>query len=261
MPARTTTRTPAAKKAAGPARKTGGRKPAPESVTAAQALAWLQEKASAAYRKGLARYGIPDTHALGVPMRDIQAIGKRIGRQHALADALWDTGVYEARLLVAFVADPMQVTPPQMDRWCRQFDNWAVCDTLCLHLFDRSPHAWKKVSAWAGKRAEFEKRAAFALLAGLAVHDKQTPDAPFRDGLALVEHAADDARNFVRKGVNWALRGIGHRNAALHAEAIALARRLAGSDDATRRWVGKDALRDLERPAVRAKVAKASKGR
>ncbi len=236
------------------------RKAAPEQIDAAHALALLKAAASPVHRAGLARYGIPDTHALGVPMRDIQALGKRIGRQPALMQPLWDSGIYEARLLVAFIADPAQVTSAQMDRWCRQFDNWAVCDTLCLHLFDRSPHAWGRIDAWAGKRGEFEKRAAFALLAGLAVHDRHTPDAPFLAGLTHVYAAAGDARNFVSKGVSWALRAIGHRNAVLHAEAIAVATQLAASDDAARRWVGKDALRDLGRAAVRAKVAKATKG-
>jgi len=234
------------------------RKAAPETFDAAQAIALLNAASSPTHRAGLARYGIPDTHALGVPMRDIQALGKRIGRQHALAQPLWDSGIYEARLLVAFVADPALLTVAQMDRWCRQFDNWAVCDTLCLHLFDRSPHAWSRVSTWAPKRNEFEKRAAFALLAGLAVHDRGTADAAFLDALALIDAEADDARNFVSKGVSWALRATGHRNAVLHAEATTLAKRLATSDDATRRWIGKDALRDLGRPLVRTKVARAS---
>lgn len=233
---------------------------APQTFDAAQAIALLNAASSPTQRAGLARYGIPDRHALGVPMRDIQALGKRIGRQHALAQPLWDSRIYEARLLVAFVADPARLTVAQMDRWCRDFDSWAVCDTLCLHLFDRSQHAWTRVGAWARKRDEFQKRAAFALLAGLAVHDKQTRDAPFLDGLALIDAAADDARNFVSKGVSWALRAIGHRNAALHAGALALATRLAASDDPTRRWIGKDALRDLNRPLVRTKVAKSSKG-
>jgi 3-methyladenine DNA glycosylase AlkD len=237
------------------------RKAAPETIDAARAIDLLKAASSQTHRAGLARYGIPDTHALGVPMRDIQALGKRIGRQHALAQPLWDSGLYEARLLVAFVADPSQLTTAQMDHWCRQFDNWAVCDTLCLHLFDRSPHAWTRLSAWSRKRNEFEKRAAFALLAGLAVHDRNTADAAFLDSLTLIDAAADDARNFVSKGVSWALRAIGHRNAVLHTEAMSLAKRLAASDDATRRWIGKDALRDLDRPLVRAKVAKATKGR
>lgn len=237
------------------------KKSPPDSIEPARALALLTNAASPAHRAGLARYGIPDTHALGVPMREIQALGKRIGRQPALAPPLWDSGIYEARLLVAFVADPTQLTVTQMDRWCRQFDNWAVCDTLCLHLFDRSPHAWGRIDAWARRRGEFEKRAAFALLAGLAVHDRHTPDAPFLGGLTHVDAAAGDARNFVSKGVSWALRAIGHRNAALHAEAITHASALAASDDPARRWVGKDALRDLGRATVRAKVAKSDKGR
>ena len=233
----------------------------PDAIEPAQALTLLKNAASPAHRAGLARYGIPDTHALGVPMREIQALGKRIGRRHAMAQPLWDSGIYEARLLVAFIADPARLTPTQMDRWCRQFDTWAVCDTLCLHLFDRSPHAWGRIDAWARRRGEFEKRAAFALLAGLAVHDRHTPDAPFLAGLAHVDAAAGDARNFVSKGVSWALRAIGHRNAALHAEAIDRATALAATDDPARRWVGKDALRDLGRAAVLAKVAKATKGR
>lgn len=249
-----------------PAQKSSARAAAPrsrkaqaaliENVDVSQALALLEQQASAAHRAGLARFGIPDTHALGVPMAAIQAIGKRIGRQHALAPELWDSGVYEARLLVAFVADPARLSGAQMDRWCRDFDNWAVCDTLCFHLFDRTPHAWAKVQPWSRRRGEFEKRAAFALLAGLAVHDKQAPDEPFAEGLRLVEAAAADPRNFVKKAVSWALRAIGQRRAWLHAPAIALARRLAASEDAAERWVGKDALRDLTRPQVLQRVAR-----
>jgi 3-methyladenine DNA glycosylase AlkD len=126
----------------------------------------------------------------------------------------------------------------------------AVCDTLCFKLFDRTPHAWKKVAQWSGKRDEFQRRAAFALLASLAGHDRDAADAAFLVTLPLIERAATDDRNFVKKGVSWALRRIGWRNAQLHAAAVATARRLAASPDATARWIGKDALRDIERPAV-----------
>jgi 3-methyladenine DNA glycosylase AlkD len=137
-----------------------------------------------------------------------------------------------------------------MDHWCRDFDNWAICDTVCFQLFDRTPHAWAKVAQWHDKRAEFVKRAAFALIASLAGHDKQAGDEPFLEGLRLVERAASDERNFVKKGVSWALRGTGRRNAPLHAAAMAVARRLAESADAAARWVGRDALRDLSKPAI-----------
>jgi 3-methyladenine DNA glycosylase AlkD len=193
----------------------------------------------------MARYAIPSDKALGVAMKDIKALGKRLGRNHDLAIALWDTDVYEARMLASFVGDPALLTSAQMDRWCRQFDNWAFCDAMCFNLFDRTPHAWAKVRQWSSKHGEFEKRTAFALLWSLTVHDKQADNSLFIKGLTLVERAANDERNFVKKAVNMALRAVGKRNRVLNAAAVAVARRLAESADPTERWVGKDALREL----------------
>jgi 3-methyladenine DNA glycosylase AlkD len=203
----------------------------------------------------MARYGIPSDNALGVPMSKMQQLAKRLGRSHELAQALWATGVYEARTVAAFVEEPERLTPAQMDRWCRDFDSWAICDTVCFKLFDQSPHAFGRVTAWAGRSAEFEKRAAFALLASLGGHDRASGDAAFLRCLPLVERAASDERNFVKKGVSWALRSVGRRSAKLHAACVALARRLAASTDASERWVGNDALRDLTKPAVVRRVA------
>lgn len=223
--------------------KTPDTRPLPEQV--ADALTQLERRATKATRDGMARYAIPSDHALGVGMRDVQAIAKTLGRDHALAAALWKTGVYEARMLTAYVADPAQLTAAQMDGWARDFDNWAICDTLCFALFDRSPHAWRRAQAWSTRRDEFVKRAAFALVASMALHHKNSDDAPFHASLDWIERASDDERNFVKKGVNWALRSIGRRNAALNRDAVALARRLAASSQAHTRWIGKDALREL----------------
>jgi 3-methyladenine DNA glycosylase AlkD len=214
------------------------------------ALAWLKSHSSKATRDGMARYAIPSDHAYGVAMKDIKAHGKKLGRNHALALALWDTGVYEARMLASFVGDPAKLTAAQMDRWCRDFDNWAFCDAMSFNLFDRTPHAWAKVDEWSGRRKEFEKRTAFALLWSLTVHDKAAPDDRFLDGLALIEREAGDERNFVKKAVNMALRAVGKRNRKLHAAAIAVAKRLSKSTDATERWVGSDALRELQSASV-----------
>jgi 3-methyladenine DNA glycosylase AlkD len=196
------------------------------------------------------RYGIYTSKAFGVSMANIQNVAKPLGRNHELAAALWDTGWYEARMLTSFVDEPELVTPAQMDRWCAEFDNWGICDTLCFHLFDRTPHAWHKVAQWSHRESEFVKRAAFALLASLALHDKQASDRWFVDGLLLIERAATDERNFVKKGVSWALRAIGRRNPTLNSAAVMLAHRLADSASPAARWVGKDALRDITNPVV-----------
>ena len=225
------------------------------SARADDVLATLQRRGTKRTRDGLARYGIYTTKAFGVSVGTIQQIAKKLGKDHELALALWDTGWYEARMLTAFVDEPERVSAAQMDRWVRDFDNWGICDTLCFHLFDRTPHAWRKVTQWSTRREEFVKRTAFALLASLALHDKTTGDAPFLKGLELIERAATDERNFVKKGVSWALRLIGRRNQALNAAAVETSRRLAESDDATARWIGKGAVRELTSPAVRKKLA------
>jgi 3-methyladenine DNA glycosylase AlkD len=219
-------------------------------------LAWLEKRGTKKNRDGMARYAIVAPKVFGVSMATMQQLAKAVGRDHALAAALWRTEWYEARMLTAFVDEPDKVTPAQMDAWAEDFDNWAVCDTLCFKLFDRTPHAFKKIDQWSRRNEEFVKRAAFALLASLATHDKTSPDAPFVRGLRQIEAAATDDRNFVKKGVSWALRGIGTRNQALNTHALDVARRLAESDSASARWIGKDAIRDLTRPIVQQRIAR-----
>ena len=221
-----------------------------------EALAALRSAATAHDLANLDRFGIDAPGALGVSMANLQKIAKRLGRDHDLAAGLWATGVYEARMLASLIDDSALVTPEQMDAWRADFDNWAIVDTVCFKLFDRSPHAFANIEAWAGLNDEFGRRAAFALLACLALHDRSTGDQPFLDGLVLIERAASDDRNFVKKAVNWALRAIGLRSSpVLKTAALETARRLAASPDAAPRWVGKDALRALEKAAAKTGIA------
>ena len=224
------------------------------------ALKWLERHGSKRIRDEMGpRYGITASKAFGVPMKDIQALAKQLGRDHELAAALWDTGWYEARLLTAYVDDPAKVTAAQMDKWARDFDNWGVVDTLCFSLFDRTPHAWRKVEQWSKRTDEQIRRAGFVLLACLALHDKDAGDEPFLETLPLLERGAADGRNFVAKAVSWAIRSIGGRSRPLNTASIEMAQRLADSADAPSRAIGKLALRDLEAPALRKRLAARTK--
>lgn len=220
-------------------------------------------------RENLTRFGImteqeQQKRAFGVSMAKLKAIAKRLGKDHELAASLWATGWYEARMLAALVDDPDLVTGAQMDRWAKDFDNWGICDTVCFCLFDRvSPElAFQKVSTWCARKTEFVRRGGLALLASLALHDKVSSDAPFLQALSALERAITeppDDRHLVQKGASWAVRGVGRRNARLHKAAVALAKRLADSDEAPARWIGKDALRELESARVVAAVARRSR--
>jgi 3-methyladenine DNA glycosylase AlkD len=208
-------------------------------------LAELKRSASPAYKVDMAkRYGIiTAARVCGVPVGGLRAMAKKIGYDHELAEQLWATGIHDARMLATMVDDPADVTAAQMERWVKDCDNWGIVDTCCFHYWDRTPFAFDKIETWSKAKDEFVKRAAFALLASCAVH-KQGTDEQFLRGLKLIEREASDPRNFVKKGANWALRAIGGKqNPKLRAAARALARRLAESEDAAKRWNGKDALR------------------
>jgi 3-methyladenine DNA glycosylase AlkD len=219
-------------------------------------LAELRGQGSAANVAGMARYGISAEGTLGVPVPVLRAIAKREGRDHELAGALWESGIHEARMLAGFIDVPAEVTGEQMERWVAGFDSWDVCDQVCGNLFDRTPYAWDKATEWARRDETFVKRAAFALMTQLAVHDKKAPSERFDAYLPLIAEAAGDDRNFVKKAVNWALRQIGKRDARLNAKCTELAEELASRDDKTARWIGKDALRELTSDAVRERLAK-----
>ena len=208
-------------------------------------LARLQAHANPANVAGMARFGINPEGTLGVSVTVLRGIAREAGRSHELARDLWASGVHEARILATLVEEPERVTPRQMDAWARRFDSWDVCDQACMNLFRYTPFAFEKAAEWARAKPEFVRRAGFALMAALAAKAKGAPDAQFEAFFPLIAEAAGDERNFVRKAVNWALRGIGKRNAALRERAIAVAEEIRLQDSRTARWIAGDALREL----------------
>lgn len=222
----------------------------------------LAGMASEESRAGMARYGINVAHAFGVSVYELRRMAKAMGADHDLALALWDTGNHEARMLASMVDDPAAVTEAQMEEWAAAFDSWDVCDQVTSNLFDKTPFAYAKVREWSAAEDAWVKRAAFATAAALAVQDRKAPDERFLAILELVRREAGDGRNFVKKAVNWALRNIGKRNAALHAAAIDTAEAILAAADTlaaadrrdpaarSARWVARDALRELRADKV-----------
>jgi len=218
------------------------------------ALDLLQADARPSELAGMSRFGINPEGRLGLSMPAMRCIAKTLGRDHELALQLWDTGIPEARIVAGMLAEPAQLTSNQMDEWAKGFASWDVCDQVCGSAFLASPLAWRKVSEWTEGGEEFVRRAAFALLATLAVHDKKASDARFIAMLPLIEVSAGDERNFVKKAVNWALRNIGKRNLALNSAAIEAARRIQQQGTMSARWIAADALRELSSEAVQTRL-------
>lgn len=215
-------------------------------VNAQAVLETLRAMGSERDRQGMARFGINTARALGVSMAAMSPLARQLRRRHGLAQELWETGVHEARILACLIADPGLATPELLEAWVRDLDSWDITDQFCNKLVVRTAWAWELAAAWAERPEEFVRRAGFSLMAQLAVHDKKAEDAAFLPLFGLVSRQADDGRNFVKKAVNWALRQIGKRNPALHREALSLARQLSERPEASARWIGRDAVKELE---------------
>ncbi len=208
---------------------------------------------------GMARFGINPKNTYGISIPDLRRIAKELGRDHVLALQLWRSGIHEARILASMIDDPQKVTPSQMERWGKDFDSWDVCDQCCSNLFHKTALARKKAVEWSSRKEEFVKRAAFALMAAMAAHDKTKDDAQFKRFLKIISVRSNDERNFVKKAVNWALRGIGKRSSDLNEAAIASAKKIQTHPSKAARWIASDALRELTSPAVQQRLNKQDK--
>ncbi|MCD1296300.1 DNA alkylation repair protein [Methanocella sp. CWC-04] len=205
-------------------------------------------------KDGMKRFGINVDNALGTPMPVVRKIAKENGKDHGIALKLWDSGIHEARILASLTDDPMMVTEEQMNKWVSEFDSWDICDQVCSNLFDKTGRAYEKCMEWTDDEREFVKRAGFVMMAVLAVHDKKADDEKFKMFFPVIMKGAADERNFVKKAVNWALRQIGKRSAELNAGSVRVAKALKETKSKSARWIGSDALRELESERVRKKL-------
>ena len=211
--------------------------------------------------EGMKRVGISTTNnTYGVTVPDLRTMAKTIGKDHLLAQQLWDSQIHEARILAGMVDEPEMVTEEQMEKWVRDFDSWDVCDQCCSNLFDKTKFPYQKAVEWSSSRSEeFVKRAGFVLMACLAVHDKKTGDSEFLKFLPIIKSGATDDRNYVKKAVNWALRQIGKRNIILNEAAINTAKEIqATMNSKAAKWVASDALRELTSKNIQKKLGSSS---
>ena len=226
-------------------------------VTVEAVLARLKSLSNPDAVAGMARYGIHPQVAYGISMPELRALAKEIGRDHALAQQLWDSGIHEARILASLIDDPKQVTEAQMDRWVADFDTWDVCDQCLGNLFDRQGKlAHRKALEWSARDEEYVKRAGFVMMARLAVGNKGMSDADFEPFWPVMIREATDERNYVKKAINWALRQIGKRSLPLNSRAIETAHEIHQLDSQAARWIASDALRELTSEAVQARLKK-----
>ncbi len=214
----------------------------------------LEALADPKVAKGMAWAGVKAGKVYGISIPSLRKIAKETGKNHALAQELWASGIHEARIIACMIDDHKLVTEGQLETWVRDFDSWDLCDGCCGNLFDKTAFAYRKAVEWSSRQEEYVKRAGFVMMATLAVHDKKAKDSSFLEFLPIIERESTDDRNFVKKAVNWALRQIGKRNESLNKAAIETARAIRNIDSKSARWVASDALKELTSEAVRTRL-------
>ncbi|MDD5112196.1 MAG: DNA alkylation repair protein [Candidatus Altiarchaeota archaeon] len=223
-------------------------------TTAVGIIKKLKEKSNPRAVEGMTRYGINPKNTLGVQIPILRQTAREAGKNHMLAQQLWNTGIHEARILAGMVDEPEKVTERQMERWVIEIDSWDICDQLCSNLLDKTKYARKKAIEWSSRKEEFVKRAGFTMMACLSVHDKKRIDDEFEPFLNAIKKEADDERNYVKKAVNWALRQIGKRNKKLNKKAIQTAMKIQKLPSKSARWIAADAIRELKNEKVRKRI-------
>tara|TARA_R110000772_G_scaffold226081_2_gene336761 strand:+ start:32 stop:745 length:714 start_codon:yes stop_codon:yes gene_type:complete len=192
------------------------------------------------------KFGVIAKNSLGVYGKDLNIIAREIGKNGELAIQLFDSEIYEARLLCSKIFRPRDVTEALMEYWTPIFNNWEICDSFSMGLYSKSPFAVKKINEWSTRKPEFEKRAAFATMASYCMADKKAGNDVYEAFFTLIKREATDERLYVKKAVNWALRSIGKRNIDLNKQAILVAKEIYQMDSKAARWIAKDAIRELE---------------
>jgi 3-methyladenine DNA glycosylase AlkD len=213
----------------------------------------LRSKANPNNLEGMACYGISTANRLGNSIPDLRKIAKETGKNHKLALKLWEKGIDETKILASMIGEEDRLTEEEVEKWVTDFNSWDVCDQVCMNLLDKTPFAVKKIKEWVKRKEEFVKRAAFSLIACIAVHNKEMPDDEFIKFLPIIKNASMDERNYVKKAVSWALRNIGKRNKNLNDEVLKFAKELESIDSKSAKWIAKDTLKDIQRENVKKK--------
>ncbi len=225
-------------------------------MTSKEIISILKSKTNHKNLEGMAHFGINTSNAFGISIPNLKELAKRIGKNHSLAIELWKTGFHESRILACLIDEAGKVSEKQMNEWVMEFDSWDLCDQCCMNLFDKTKLAYKKIRQWTKAKEEFVKRAGFAIIASLAVHDKVAKDEIFMKFLSLIKNGSVDERNYVKKAVNWALRQIGKRNQKLNRSAIVTSKEIINFNSKSAQWIAKDALRELTSDSVQRRTSK-----
>ena len=171
--------------------------------------------------------------SFGIGLTQLRKLAKQIGRDHRLAQQLWKSNIYDAKIIGLLIDDPKQVTREQAEEQVEELDAdmlahvFASCDATLA----KTPFAFELARDWMESEDEIRRQCGYALLYELSKKNpKGMDDAYLLDRIDHIRHTIDGEETWVRAAMGGALMGIGKRNQKLNKAAIRAAKAIGQID-------------------------------
>ncbi len=198
-------------------------------MTGADALAALETKGDPDRAEGMGAYHKVPRRYLGVAVPDIEALvddwraGAPLEARLALASALWDTDVHEARIAAAKLLTQARIRPDDeaawrlIASWVPSFDAWAIADHASSaggRRLTADPRRLDEVETWVASDHMWTRRAALVMTLPWTKDRFPKPeDLAVRERvLGWCETLSPDRDRFIQKAIAWWLRDLSKKD-------------------------------------------------
>ncbi|UWQ26733.1 DNA alkylation repair protein [Leisingera aquaemixtae] len=199
-------------------------------MTLQEALAQLKAQAEPGRAEQMAAYHKQSREVLGVPNPATNDLTKSwrqaltTEERVSLAQALWDSDVFEARIAAAKLLTQARIKDDEavwalLQSWVQDFDSWAIADHACSAIAKRlqaEPARLDTVERWTQSDHMWTRRAALvATLPWAKMNNLKPADQEARERiLGWAAAYVPDRDWFIQKAIGWWLRDLSKHDAA-----------------------------------------------
>ncbi len=205
------------------------------TMTKTQVNALLKENRNkrgiANWKKRAAKTG--KLKSFGIGLTQLRKLAKQVGRDHKLAQQLWKSDFYDAKIIGLLIDDPKQLSRAQVEEQVEglQGGMFAHVFASCDATLAKTPFAFELACDWMGSRDDMRRRCAYSLLYELSKKNIEgMDDAYYLGRIDHIQDAIHGEEMWVREAMTGALIGIGKRNKTLNKAAIRAAKAIGPVD-------------------------------
>ncbi len=196
-------------------------------MTASEIVEDLRGRGSESYKRVFTNHGAKEPF-FGVKIEYLKKIQKRIKTDHALALELYDTGISDAMYLAGLIADDMQMTKKDLDRWAKQASWHMISECTVAWVAAGSKHGRELALKWIDSKQESIAAGGWCTLGGIVSSkpDEELDLAELKQLLLRVQKTIHDAPNRVRYCMNAFVIALGGSVPALTDQALKVAEKI-----------------------------------